>query len=69
MNTPVVVVFLTEIDRAREFGLPWTSVHAARWDYRHRHQRGVAEAFVHVGRRIGVYPDRYHELLRARAHA
>ena len=61
------IVFLTETDRAREHGLPWTSVHAARWDYRHRVERGTAKAFVKIGKRVGVYPDRYHDLMRERA--
>ena len=60
------IIFLTELDRAREHGLPWTSVHSARWDFRHRHERGTAAAFVRIGRRVGVYPDRYHELVRER---
>ena len=65
--TQPIVVYLTELERAREHGLPWPSIHTARWDFRHRHERGTAAAFVRIGRRIGVYPDRYHELLRGRA--
>jgi hypothetical protein len=65
MTTPTII-YLTEIDRAREHGLPWTSENAARWDYRQRHERGTAEAFVRIGRRVGVYVDRYHNALRAR---
>jgi hypothetical protein len=56
---PPIIIFLTELDRARQQGLPWTSVDSARWDFRHRHERGTAAAFVRIGRRIGVYPDRY----------
>jgi len=65
-NTPIIV-FLTEIDRAREHGLPWKSVHSARWDYRYRVERGIAAAFVRIGRRVAVYPDVYHECIRGRA--
>jgi hypothetical protein len=63
---PPTIVYLTEIDRAREHGLPWISVDSARWDYRHRHDRGTAAAFVKIGKRIGVYPDIYHQLVRDR---
>jgi hypothetical protein len=66
MNTQVIV-YLTEPERARELGLPWTSEHSARWDYAHRHERGTAKAFVKLGRRIGCYPDIYHALLREQA--
>jgi hypothetical protein len=58
------IVYLTEIDRAREYGLPWRSVDAARWEYRTRHDRGTARAFVRVGRRVAVYPDVYHTIMR-----
>jgi len=51
------IIYLTEIDRAREHGLPWTSVDAARWDYRRRQERGTAAAFVRIGSRVAVYPD------------
>ena len=61
------IVFPTEIERAREHGLPWTSVDTARWDYRHRQERGTARAFVRIGKRVGVNPDLYHSLLRERA--
>jgi hypothetical protein len=30
------IIYLTAIDKAQAAGLPWRSVHAARWDYRHR---------------------------------
>jgi hypothetical protein len=66
VTTPTIV-FLTETQRAREHGMPWTTIDSARWDYRHRKERGTAAAFVKVGRRIGVYPDVYHSLLRERA--
>jgi hypothetical protein len=62
----LTIVLITELERAREHGLPWTSVHSARWDFRHRHARGTSAAFVRIGRRIGVYPDRYHQLVRER---
>ncbi len=69
-QTQPVIVFLTEPKRAREeYGLPWTSEWSARWDYAQRHERGTAGAFVKIGRRIGVYPDRYHEAVRSRASA
>jgi hypothetical protein len=67
--TAPTIVYLTELERAREHGLPWLSVHAARWDFRHREERGTARAFVRIGKRVGVYPDVYHELLRARTTA
>jgi hypothetical protein len=58
------IIYLTEIDKAQAAGLPWQSVHAARWDYRHRIERGTAGAFLNIGSRVAVDPDRYHELVR-----
>ncbi len=63
----LVAIYLTEIDRAREYGLPWISEDAARWDYRCRHERGTAKAFVKIGKRVAGYPDLYHEALSWRA--
>jgi hypothetical protein len=61
------LVYLIEIERAREHGLPWASIDSARWDFRQRRQRGTVAAWVRIGRRIAVDPARYHELVRSRA--
>ena len=41
----------------------YTSIDQARWEFRHRHQNGLADAFRRVGRRILVSPTRRAELL------
>jgi hypothetical protein len=63
-----VLIYLTDIEKAQEHGLPWHSVDSARWDHRHRHERGTADAFFYIGRRPVVDPARYHALIR-RGHS
>jgi hypothetical protein len=58
------IIYLTEISKAQAAGLPWQSVDAARWDYRMRHERGTASAYLRIGNRVAVDPGRYHELVR-----
>lgn len=55
---------LTRPDRIQASGLPFETVDSARWAFRKRHEHGTAEAFVRIGQRIHVDPDRYHELIR-----
>jgi len=61
------LIYLTDVEKFAEAGLPWQSVHAARWDYRHRFERGTADAYVQIGRRVAVDPDAYHRLVRGRS--
>lgn len=35
-----------------------------RWQYRRRQEYGLEEAFIRLGTRIYLDPDRYHELVR-----
>lgn len=58
------LIYLTDVEKFADAGLPWQSVHAARWDFRHRYERGIADAFVRIGRRVAVDPDAYHRLVR-----
>lgn len=55
---------LVRIDLAQAAGIPAISVDSLRWQYRNRHATGLSTAFVRVGGRIFLDPDKYHELAR-----
>ena len=56
---------LTDLDglRAAGFAYPAT-VDSWRWLYRHRHDRGLCDAFRCIGRRVVVDAPRFLELVR-----
>ena len=63
--TPTFIA-LTDLPNLRAAGIVYPStVHGWRWLFRHRHERGLEDAFRRVGRRIVVDAQRYQELLRA----
>ena len=65
LTTPTFVA-LTDLASLRAAGIAYPStIHGWRWLYRHRHERGLDDAFRRVGRRIVVDPERYRELVRA----
>ena len=65
MTTPTFVA-LTDLTNLRAAGIAYPStVHGWRWLFRHRHERGLDDAFRRVGRRIVIDPQRYRELVRA----
>jgi hypothetical protein len=65
LTTPTFVA-LTDLANLRAAGIAYPStIHGWRWLYRHRHERGLDDAFRRVGRRIVVDPERYRELVRA----
>ena len=58
---------LIPLNRPEQFqsnGLPFETEGSARWAYRQRHETGLAAAFVRMGRRVFIDPDRFHELVR-----
>jgi hypothetical protein len=62
--TPMLIP-LTDPESLRAAGIVYPStVHAWRWLYRHRHERGLDDAFRRVGRRILLDAVRYVELVR-----
>ena len=62
------LVALTDTAGLRAAGITYPgTLYAWRWLYRHRHERGLADAFRRIGRRIVVDPERYVELVRQRA--
>jgi transposase-like protein len=62
------LVALADTEGLRAAGITYPeTLHAWRWLYRHRHERGLADAFRRIGRRIVVDPERYVELVRQRA--
>lgn len=58
------LIGLTDVAGLQAAGLPFKSVYAARWDYRNRDERGTQRAYVKVGRRIYIDPERYHKAIR-----
>jgi hypothetical protein len=63
--TPTFIA-LTDLPNLRAAGIVYPStVHGWRWLFRHRHERGLEDAFRRIGRRIVVDAQRYQELLRA----
>jgi len=61
------LVALTDTSGLRASGITYPgTLHAWRWLYRHRHERGLADAFRRIRRRIVVDPERYVELVRQR---
>lgn len=66
MTTPTLIP-LTDLDSLRAAGIAYPSTeHGWRWLYRHRHERGLEDAFRTIGRRIVLDPTRYIELVRKR---
>lgn len=60
---------LTKPDKLLEAGLPWDTVDKARWAHRQRHENGLAEAFVRIGKNVYVDPAKAHELARQHSAA
>lgn len=58
---------LTDVDRMQAAGLPFPTTDSARWCHRHAEDRGLADAFIRIGKRIYIDPDRFHELVREAA--
>jgi hypothetical protein len=58
---------LTDPAQMQAAGLPFPSTDSARWCHRHADERGVAEAFVRIGRRVYIDPAKFHELVRGQA--
>jgi len=66
MSATPSFIALTDLENLLAAGIVYPStVHAWRWLFRHRHERGLEDAFRRVGRRIVVDAERYQELLRA----
>jgi len=57
---------LTDAEKMQAAGLPFTTTDSARWCHRQAAERGLAKAFVRIGRRIYVDPELFHELVRLR---
>ena len=55
---------LTRPEKLQAAGLPFETTDSARWAYRCRHDNGIEDAFVRIGGRIFIDPDRFHELIR-----
>ncbi len=55
--TSPAFIALTDLTNLRAAGITYPStVHGRRWLFRHRHERGLDDAFRRIGRRIVVDP-------------
>lgn len=55
---------LNRPDQMQANGLPFETEGSARWAFRKSHETGTSGAFVRLGRRVFVDPDRFHALVR-----
>lgn len=56
-------------DEIKAEGLPFDTYGKIHWAFRHRHENGLAGAFVRIGRNVFLDPAKAHELLRAKSVA
>ena len=67
-STGPIFIALTDLSNLRAAGIAYPStIPGWRWLFRHRHERGLQDAFRRIGRRIVVDPQRYKELVRESA--
>lgn len=52
---------------AKAAGIPVETEDQLRWMERTAEEKGLAEAFVRIGRRVFVDPAKFHELVRQRS--
>jgi hypothetical protein len=55
---------LTRPAELKAEGIPFETEESARWAYRRRHENGLADAFVNIGRRVFIDAVKFHELVR-----
>lgn len=60
----MILIPLTDVGQMRAHGLPFRTTDSVRWCYRHAGERGLSDAFVRIGKRIYLDPERFHELVR-----
>jgi hypothetical protein len=60
------LIRINDLEGLKAAGLPFKSVNAARWCQRTAREKGLADAFVRIGKAVHVDPAKFHELARAR---
>jgi hypothetical protein len=55
---------LNKPDEAKAAGIPVDTEDQLRWMERTAEEKGLAEAFVRIGRRVFIDPRKFHELVR-----
>lgn len=58
------LIALTDVPGAQSRGIPVTSSDQLRWLERTADEKGLRDAFVRIGRRVYIDPDKFHELAR-----
>lgn len=56
---------LTKPEQAKAAGIPVETVDQLRWLERTADAKGLREAFVRIGRRVFLDPEKFHELVRS----
>jgi hypothetical protein len=60
------LIRITDVAGMKAAGLPFDSVDSARWCERTARDKGLAGAFVRLGKTVLVDPAKFHELARKR---
>jgi len=60
------LIRITDTEALHAEGIKFPSTGALRWFESKAEENGFADAFVRVGRRVFVDPDRYHDIARAK---
>ncbi len=60
------LIRITDTEALHAEGIKFPSTGAFRWFESKAEENGFADAFVRVGRRVFVDPDRYHDIARAK---
>ena len=63
------LIRITDLDGLKAAGLPFKSVDSARWCERTAHEKGLAAAFVRIGKIVLVDPAKFHQLARRQSAA
>lgn len=55
---------LTRPDELKAAGVPFATTDSARWAFRMRNENGLSDAFIRLGRRVYLDPEKFHSLVR-----
>ena len=55
---------INNLEAMRAAGLPFTTLGAARWDYRKSEERGTRRAYILLGNKVHIDPEIWHQAIR-----
>lgn len=59
------LISLTDLIGLQAAGLPFRTEYQARWASRQSSETGMSGAFIRIGRRVFIDPQKFHELARS----